>query len=338
MKLRLIVLLAVVVNILGCAAALVPTTSDPAKQLEYAYDLINAGRPLPAERLAKEALARFESVSDNSGAGRAYRVLGILYQSSAYRSFEKFYREQGTYDPTYGTSIANFKHSAESFRKAGDLWGASAGLVGVGDGYMNQGDRQEGCAAYREASVTYNDPAAVFTGLIHTWNPKYKTYAEMLDALIAGACGPGPTPAPRMVVVQIGGDETQTSSGDWPTLVEDWKTSMKSATASAGMDLIFLHQAELLPMDSATLVKVTVNDFRYMSQGKRWLYGGLAGNAFMDVIVEFSELPSKNPIGIRKYSTSTRFREGGSSPASPAQIESVSKAIVSELRLGTHRR
>jgi len=41
----------------GCAAMLIPKTSDPAKKLGYAYQLFDQQhRPLPAEELIRESI------------------------------------------------------------------------------------------------------------------------------------------------------------------------------------------------------------------------------------------------------------------------------------------
>lgn len=44
----------------GCAAALVPETSDPWKTFTNACALLDAGRPLPAYRMLRESMAAFE--------------------------------------------------------------------------------------------------------------------------------------------------------------------------------------------------------------------------------------------------------------------------------------
>lgn len=141
--------------------------------------------------------------------------------------------------------------------------------------------------------------------------------------------------AAKKIALLLTGTETITSSADWPAFSEEWKTSMTDATASSGVGFTLLQGTNPVPTDTGTLVKVTVNDFRYMSQAKRYLVGVLAGNAYMDLTVDFFELPSKKPLGTRKYNTSTRGGQGIFSAATPKQVEAVSAEIVREVRGST---
>lgn len=178
------------VFLMGCSAALVPSTKDPSEKVSYAYQLIQLGRPIPAEKLAKEAAEQYESQGDFGGAAQAYTALGVLYSSQAYRSFETFFRERGDYDPTSAMSITFHRRAMESHRKAGDLWGVANSWVGVGDGYANQGDMVKACDAYAQGLAAFHDPNAKVTKYVYTWNPKYPSYDAMLKALVESSCGP----------------------------------------------------------------------------------------------------------------------------------------------------
>lgn len=138
--------------------------------------------------------------------------------------------------------------------------------------------------------------------------------------------------ASKTIVLELTGSETMTSSADWPAFLEEWQTSMTEATAATGGDVTFLQGANPLPTDTGTLVRVTVNDFRYMSQVKRYMLGVLAGNAYMDLTVDFFELPSKQLLGSRKFNTSTSGSQGIFSAATPKQVQAVSAEIVREIR------
>lgn len=172
----------------GCSAALVPATNDPRQKILQTYQLIDMGRPIPAEKLATEAAAIYEQQNNFVGAGTAYSALGMLYSSSAYRSFERYYRQQGTYDPTPEKSRIWYMKSIESYKKGGDYWGAANSFVGIGDGYTDQNDLENACKAYISALNTYSDPNAKFMGMAYTWNPKYPTYKSMLEALVSKSC------------------------------------------------------------------------------------------------------------------------------------------------------
>ena len=189
MSLKKISVILMIATLYACAAALVPSTDDPQEKLLWSYQLMDVGRALPAERLQLEALAIYTSEGNYLGEGNAYKALCLLYRSSAYRAAEKFYRKQGTYDPTYTKSIEFCEKSAEAYRRGEDLWGVSSALVGVADGYQSMGENEKACSTYKESLATYKDPKAIFTGVVHGWNPKYATQEEMLVALISQYCG-----------------------------------------------------------------------------------------------------------------------------------------------------
>lgn len=172
----------------GCSAALVPSTSKPRQKIEQAYELISAGRAIPAEKLALEALDMYLKESNFIGAGNAETVLGVLYASSAYHAAEAHYRELGTFDPTSDKSKQSFRKAVDLYKKGGEYWGAANALIGIGDAFSKQGDDTNACLSYREALQTYLDPNAVFTGTAFTWNPKYPSYQAMLEAIIQNTC------------------------------------------------------------------------------------------------------------------------------------------------------
>mgnify|MGYP006206573815 FL=1 len=74
-----------------------------------------------------------------------------------------------------------------------------------------------------------------------------------------------------------------------------------------------------------------VNDFRYVSQAKRYAVGVFAGNAFLDLDVEFVELPQLKTFANRKFQTSSSAWQGVFSAMTPKQVEAVSKEIMAEV-------
>lgn len=138
--------------------------------------------------------------------------------------------------------------------------------------------------------------------------------------------------ASKKIFLAIGGSQTMTTHSDWQPFVDEWMASMTAATSSAGIAFSLLKASEEPPPEPATWIKVTVNDFRYMSQAKRYMVGVMFGNAFMDLNVEFVELPSRNVVGTWKYDSSTSGGQGIFSAATPKQVEAVATDIVKEVK------
>ena len=83
----------------GCAAIGVVATSDPHVKLNDAENLfIMQNRPLPAERLIREAMAIYQERDDPHGLGNANREYGDLLRSPAVAKWETVYKREGFQD------------------------------------------------------------------------------------------------------------------------------------------------------------------------------------------------------------------------------------------------
>ncbi len=118
---------------------------------------------------------------------------------------------------------------------------------------------------------------------------------------------------------------------DWIAFRDEWQTSMTAATGAAGVSFKFAAPEDPKPTEPATIVSLSVNDFRYVSQAKRYAVGVFAGNAYMDVDAQFTESPSGRQLGTRKYATSSSAWQGVFSAMTPKQVEAVAQEIVKEV-------
>jgi len=178
----------VCVVLIGCSAAMVPDTSDPWKKLQNASYLIDDDRAIPAQRLAKEALADFEAANNAEGVAQAHMVLGNFYKSKTYRNHAGFYKKHNEYDPTLRTSIEHFAKAAETYRTLGDNWGVSTALFGMGNAEHVDGNQQRGCELYKEALDLYLSTANDPNRKVHWWNPKFESYDRMIQAFTQKYC------------------------------------------------------------------------------------------------------------------------------------------------------
>jgi hypothetical protein len=150
------------------------------------------------------------------------------------------------------------------------------------------------------------------------------------DAPASGTVLVSPAAA-RTVVLEIAGVGNIGAGEDWTAFLEEWQTSMAAAAASKGVSFTLAKPDVAMPAGPAVLVKMKVNDFRYVSQAKRYAIGVLAGNAFMDLDVEFVELPLLKTVGTRKFKTASSAWQGVFSAMTPKQVEAVSNEIISDV-------
>ena len=165
------------------------------------------------------------------------------------------------------------------------------------------------------------------------------TTAALLTGCAATVSRDAPSTATTMVaptaaktlILEVTGPTTIATGEDWNALLEEWQTSMTAAASSKGVSFTLAKPGAITPSGPAVLVKMKVNDFRYVSQAKRYAVGIFAGNAFMDLEVEFLELPQMKTFATRKFQTSSSAWQGVFSAMTPKQVEAVSKEIVGEV-------
>lgn len=137
-------------------------------------------------------------------------------------------------------------------------------------------------------------------------------------------------PAGALVVVVTGSPAAQ-SNGDWSSFLEEWESSLTDSAAAAKTPLVFAKDETAIPSNASVLIRLTVNDFKYVSTTKRFMLGIMAGNASMDVDALYIELPSNKTLGSKKFNTSSSAWEGIFSAVTPKQVRTVSELIVKDV-------
>lgn len=164
--------------------------------------------------------------------------------------------------------------------------------------------------------------AAVLSGCAATVNRPASGEARIL----------APSVPPTKVAVVITGSQTIQGSPDWNTFCAEWRTAFSSAAASAGLSFAYFESVPPEQTPGTTLVKIAVNDYRYLTPGARFGFGVMTGNAFIDANAEFVELPSKRSLGSQKYSTSSTAWQGVFSAMTDKQVLALSTEMVQEVK------
>ena len=136
---------------------------------------------------------------------------------------------------------------------------------------------------------------------------------------------------PTAVALLITGNANTQASQDWQTFRAEWRTAFASVAAGAGLPFSY-HETDVIDAAAGTvLVKMTVNDYRYLTSGARYGLGIMTGNAFIDADAEFVALPARKSVGSRKYATSSSAWEGVFSAMTDKQVLAISNEIIQEL-------
>ena len=136
---RLLVL--VVFFLGGCVAMFVPITSDPIKKLAWATELLDRQkRPLPAERLIREAIEICEADENVVCLGKAYVTYGFFFRSPTIEiaKWENYYRQYGFSDET-ATFENRLIKSKEYFERGISYYLRTKKYDALANAYLNLG-------------------------------------------------------------------------------------------------------------------------------------------------------------------------------------------------------
>ncbi len=137
--------------------------------------------------------------------------------------------------------------------------------------------------------------------------------------------------AAKRIALDVQGGPTVTASKDWEQFRGVWRTEMAEAAKEKGVTLVPLETALAPNAEPSTLVTVQVNDYRYVTRAARVTVGIMTGNAYVDSDVSFSELPSRTPVGKRKFSTASSAMQGVFAPMTERQLQGISEEILKEV-------
>lgn len=160
----LIGLLAVMVSLSGCAGVGIVASSDPMVKLSDASHLvIHSNRPLPAERLIREAIVIYEKNKSQAGLANAYNQYGWFFMSQAVGSWEKAYKRDGFLHPT-ATFESRFTIALDYFKKAEAIQSVGTEFDDLSNTYLGMGilyqyhlgDSESACKAFDKSLAAYH--------------------------------------------------------------------------------------------------------------------------------------------------------------------------------------
>ena len=146
----------------GCAAMGVVETNDPAVKIKDAYALFDQLlRPLPAERLIREAITIYQSKSDDLGLAEAYSAYGFFFRSAAIEKWHKTYESAGfietgaTFANRYDKSIECFEKSAAIFEKHQKFAELTNIYLNMGFTYEFANQPEKACEQYKKSAISH---------------------------------------------------------------------------------------------------------------------------------------------------------------------------------------
>ena len=152
-----------ILTVTGCAAMLVPATSDRHKKLAYAETLVRQNRPLPAERLIMEAREIYQNGNDDLGLAESYRQYAFFLRFSDCRKLEHvlsrkrlFGQNSFIYTNRYQKAIEYFQQAKEIYTKHSEYDALTNINLVMGHAYtLLIKDHEKACKAYDESLASY---------------------------------------------------------------------------------------------------------------------------------------------------------------------------------------
>jgi hypothetical protein len=139
------------------------------------------------------------------------------------------------------------------------------------------------------------------------------------------------TSKPASVALLITGNATIQAAADWHTFRAEWRSAFSAAAAAAAITASYLESEPADQPAGTVLIRVVVNEYRYLTPGARFGFGVFTGNAFVDAEAEFVEFPARRSIGKRKYATTSSAWQGVFSAMTDKQVRALSDAMLKDL-------
>jgi tetratricopeptide (TPR) repeat protein len=155
----------------ACAGVGIVVTSDPLEKLNDAEDLfVRQHRPLPAERLIREAMSIYQERDDAHGMGHANREYADLLTSPAIAKWEYVYRRDGfqdksiTFDNRFQKASEFYRNAIQYYEKAQKQHAQSGKYDKLTNLYFNLAwthyrvdELDKACSYYDQAAKAYNE-------------------------------------------------------------------------------------------------------------------------------------------------------------------------------------
>jgi hypothetical protein len=136
----------------------------------------------------------------------------------------------------------------------------------------------------------------------------------------------------KHLVLSMTGAPVVTSAKDWPKFQKEWRDNFAEYAKADGVTFEVQDGEAHATGEPGTLLKVYVNDYRFVGIGSRIMFGVMTGNAYIDAKATFCDLRDGKEIGERIYNTSSTAWAGVFAKMTPAQVDSIGQQVFAELK------
>ena len=141
-----------------------------------------------------------------------------------------------------------------------------------------------------------------------------------------------PEASAKHLVLNMTGSDFVTNAKDWPKFQKEWRDNFAEYAKIDGITFETQDGEGKATGQAGTLLKVYVNDYRFVGIGSRIMFGVMTGNAYIDAKATFCDLNDGKEIGERSYNTSSTAWAGVFATMTPAQVDAIGHDVFTELK------
>lgn len=141
-----------------------------------------------------------------------------------------------------------------------------------------------------------------------------------------------PPTASAKLVLYVTGSQASISAGDWSDFKQEWREKFTEQAQAAGLPFEMQDVPSKPAGQAGTLLTVDVKDYRFMRPGTRYAVGALAGNAYIESTLTFSDLATGAKFGTQTANTSSSAWEGIFSAMTDKQVDAIAKDAVAQVK------
>ena len=161
-----IVFFLTITTLIGCAAAGVVHTSDPYQKVSNSFAMMSQGRPIPAEKFAKEAYEQFKLEGDVFGQGESLVALGLLYKSEIIQQNQ--------------AAVEKFQQAISLFKSINDYSSQAKTKFALANAYGGLDQKDVQCSLYIESIQDYVLSKKLTPEAAFMFNPAYPSFDAMV--------------------------------------------------------------------------------------------------------------------------------------------------------------
>jgi hypothetical protein len=141
-----------------------------------------------------------------------------------------------------------------------------------------------------------------------------------------------PAASAKHLVLNMTGASVVTGAKDWPKFQKEWRDNFAEYGKADGVTVEVQDGEGHATGEPGTLLKVYVNDYRFVGIGSRIMFGVMTGNAYIDAKATFCDLTDGKEFGERLYNTTSTAWAGIFATMTPGQVDVIGQQVFAELK------